>query len=157
MTAVAERKQKAKAERVAAAEESDRETLIERLKGLLQEKYQIKFEPFASSRKTILPPYCLTMNGKIIGFSDVLIGKREEYVKISAATYRNGAFCVEHFGVPKDATLKKLSRMRYVVFLLDWDSTYRWSYNPGKIKPYPTLTEQDGLKVYISKREFEPV
>ena len=148
-------KAQAKAVRLKGVEKQDEALLLKQLQEKLLLDMKVSLEVFTLDEKSILPGYCLKMNGKDIGFADVLYGRREDFLKVKVSTYRNGVFFTEHFGIPKDETLKECVRFRYVVFLLAFDAMYKWVYKPEKVKAHPVLNTEDGMYVYIDKKELE--
>lgn len=150
-------KQVAKEERIEKANKEDQARLFEKLKAILAEKYTLQIGAFSEDRAKTLPAFMLYRGKTGIGFADVLFGKREEYIKLGVLTYRSGIFVAEHFGIIAPGSAKGCERMRYVVFLLNHEQSYRWSYNPDKIKPHPTLLTDEGLMVCIKKNEWEPL
>lgn len=153
---VAEHKARAKSERLAAAKEKDFPALFERLSTELLDKHGVSIEPFANTIKTALPAYRLVMGDKLIGFADAQVGRREEYVHVDIAIYRNGVFCVEHLGIPKTDSAE-LMDMRYVVFLMDWEQMHCWKYSVKTKRSYCALADGPKVNMLIPKKYWSPV
>lgn len=156
MAKVAEQKAKAKEERLAAAREKDFPLLLEKLGLQLFDKHGVKIEPFNSGQKAALPHYRLIMGDKLIGFADAIVGRREEYVKVNAAIYRNGVFVVDHFGIPKSDSAD-LMDMRYVVFLMDWEQMHRWQYSAKSKRSYCAMVDGPEVMMMIPKKYWTPL
>lgn len=137
--------------------ENDRGLLVDGLNHKLEEKHKISIQEFNPNQKTALPGYSLQANGKTIGFADVILGNRDEYIKVKVSTYRNGVFACETFGVPKDEQMTEIIRLRYVVFLLNHKDIYSWAYKGKRTKPLPTLFEDGEMYVAIKRQEFDLV
>ena len=156
MGTVTEQKARAKEERLAAAKEKDYPALIQRLTEALFEKHGVTIEGFNSGQKAALPHYRLIMGDKLIGFADAIVGRREEYVKVNAATYRNGVFVVEHLGIPKSDSAD-LMDMRYVVFLMDWEQMHRWQYSVKSKRSYCAMVDGPEVMMMIPKKYWTPL
>lgn len=134
--------------------EESQESKLADLTSYLDTKFSIRLIR-TDQPGVLFPGYCLYKHKVAVGFADIIFGSREEYVKFKAWNFRLGTFVTELFGVPTDATHKKINRMRYVIFLITRDAVFRWSYKTGRSKPYGTLLDNDNLMVCIPKREFE--
>lgn len=151
-----ESKLKQKEIRLQNAKEKDNELLVQGLCSKLADEWKVDLIQFKNPAGILLPPYYLLRGRHILAFLDILFGKMEDYIKIHARSFRNGIFTTEHLGTPKSEDIGEVKPVRYGIFLLSPEETYKWSYNTKKVKPYPTIESDKELFVYINRKEWEP-
>lgn len=144
--------------RMAHLKESENISVYQRFVTHMLENYRAKVLPFQGKNSQNLPAYIISnLDGRAIAFADILFQPVDEYIKIPAGRFRNGAFVSEVFGVIKDKNLSDCSSMRYSIFLLHKEDIYSFSYKK-RTKPYPTLPESEGeLNVVLHRRDFNPI
>lgn len=153
-----EKKARDKAERVAKAKEKDFDILFAELKKRLLENHGVRLESFHSSRTTMLPQYRLIYNDKFIGFADVTLDEKDRYYNyVESCLYRNGAFCVDHFALPEGETIDPGERVRYVLFIMDWDSFWSWSYSNKRGELHTSISRGDKVFFAVPAREWKQV
>lgn len=152
-------KLKNKTQRIEKARELDKERILPMLFDRLRERRGIKLSPYNPDERKLLPQFTMWEEGaedpRLLGFADVLFGKREDFIKVPVSSLRNGAFVTTHLQAPGTKEDPKAKDVRYLVFLADWDSFLFLEYSPKR--KYVTLTMGDQIFACVPKTHFQDV